>query len=82
MPNGWKDGYWELFKCPLCDGRKYVEVRVQKPNGHWYRTEFFQCFTCSVMFRDPVLFSKCMVDTANDDLRLTSVYIVRPDTPE
>lgn len=79
MSTGWKNGFWELFKCPLCGGAKYVEVRVQKPNGHWYTTEFFQCFTCSIMFRDPVLFSRCMVDTTNDDLRLTNVYAIRPE---
>ena len=59
MSEGWKNGYWELFKCPLCGSTKYVEVRVQRPNGMWYTTAFYQCFHCTVMFRDPVLFTKC-----------------------
>jgi hypothetical protein len=80
MPqSGWKNGYWELFKCPLCGSSKYVEVRVQRPSGHWYTTAFYQCFSCSVMFRDPVLFSKCMVSTANDECTPAGAYIVRPD---
>jgi hypothetical protein len=74
----WKNGYWELFKCPLCGSAKYVEVRVQRPSGHWYTTAFYQCFGCSTMFRDPVLFTKCKVDTANVELRPTAVYAIRP----
>lgn len=76
MSHGWKDGYWELFRCPLCGSDKYVEVRVQRPSGHWYTTAFYQCFGCSVMFRDPVLFARCKADTANDDLRPHNVYAV------
>jgi hypothetical protein len=65
MTEGWNNGKWALFKCPLCGSNGYVEVRVQKPNGHWYITEFYQCCHCSVMFRDPVLFTQCRVDKAN-----------------
>ena len=79
MSQGWKNGYWALFECPLCGSKKYVEVRVQRPSGYWYTTPFYQCFTCSVMFRDPVLFTRCKIDTANDDLRPRSVYAVRPN---
>jgi hypothetical protein len=59
MSEGWSNGRWTLFKCPLCGSRSYVQVRVQRSNGEWYTTEFFQCFDCSVMFKDPVLFSRC-----------------------
>ena len=67
MDDAWKDGRFTRFECPLCGSGGYVPVRVQKPNGHWYLTAFFQCFGCSVMFRDPVLFTLCYVDTRNDD---------------
>lgn len=78
MSQGWRNGYWETFTCPLCTSKKYVEVRVQRPSGHWYTTPFYECFSCSVMFRDPVLFTKCKADTANDELRPDAVYAVRP----
>jgi hypothetical protein len=48
VSEGWKNGRWTLFKCPLCGSESYVQVRVQKPIGDWYLTEFFQCFDCSV----------------------------------
>ena len=81
MSEGWKNGCWELFECPLCGSRKYVEVCVQRPSGLWYTTPFYQCFSCSVMFRDPVLFTRCRVETANDDLRPSRVYAVLPEPP-
>lgn len=46
------------FKCPLCGSDGYVTVIVQKPNGHWYRTAFYQCFGCSVTFVDPEKFAR------------------------
>jgi len=42
------------FKGPLCGSSKYVQVFVKRPSGNWYRTEFYRCFGCSVMFTDPV----------------------------
>lgn len=44
MSDGWNNGRWELFRCPLCGSAKYVEVRVQRPSGQWYVTPFYQCF--------------------------------------
>jgi transcription elongation factor Elf1 len=67
MSEGWKKGYWEHFKCPLCGSTKYVEVRVQKTNGHSYTTEFYQCFHCTVMFHDPQLFARCDSSTVTDE---------------
>lgn len=46
------------FKCPLCGTDGYTRVIVKKPNGHWYTTEFYHCFGCSVMFTDPVKFTQ------------------------
>lgn len=45
------------FCCPLCNCSKFVRVRVRRPNGDWYVTEFYECFGCSVMFTDPEKFS-------------------------
>ena len=60
MSEGWKNGRWERFKCPQCGSGRYAEVRVQRPGtGNWYVTPFFQCFECTVMFTDPVLFTRC-----------------------
>ena len=56
MSAGWKNGQWELFKCPICGCKDYVPVKVQRPSGTWYTTPFYECFGCSVMFRDPVSF--------------------------
>ena len=81
MSQGWKNGYWTLFKCPLCGSTKYVEVRVQRPSGHWYTTPFYQCFHCSVVFRDPVSFAQCRVDAANVELRPGGVYAIRAELP-
>jgi hypothetical protein len=36
----------------------YVAIHVQRPSGSWYRTPFYRCFGCSVMFRHPDLFSQ------------------------
>jgi hypothetical protein len=65
MSQGWENGTFSAFRCPLCGSTQYVEVRVRKPSGHWYVTEFYKCFHCSVMFKDPVLFTQCQVDMRN-----------------
>ena len=68
MSEGWVNGHWAAFKCPLCGSRSYVPVRIQKANGHWYTTASYQCFHCSVVFRDPVLFTQCTSKTRNPEL--------------
>jgi transcription elongation factor Elf1 len=77
----WKNGFWSRFSCPLCGSRKYVRVRVQKQSGHWYVTEFYECFACSVMFRDPVLFTRCRVDTLNDERTPGRAHGADPQEP-
>lgn len=52
------------FRCPICHAERYVPLRVRRPDGSWYRTEFWECFGCSVMFADPVKFAGNLV--AND----------------
>lgn len=46
------------FSCPLCHSFHYLPVYVKRPNGSEYRTEFYQCAACTVMFRDPVRFTR------------------------
>ena len=55
----WEEDIYGKFICPLCKSDRYVRVKVQKPNGHWYTTEFYKCFGCSVMFADARDFSNC-----------------------
>ncbi len=45
------------FRCPICRSQFYKEVVVAKAGGK-YKTEFFECSGCTVMFRDPVKFTK------------------------
>ena len=46
------------FLCPLCGSDAYVAIHVKRPSGNWYRTPFFKCFGCAVMFHDPVAFTR------------------------
>jgi len=62
----WRSGKYEKFRCPLCGSPGYMEVRVRKSNGNWYTTEFFQCAHCTVMFRDPVLFTRHKSGSPNE----------------
>jgi hypothetical protein len=45
------------FNCPLCGSNVCLEVHVRRPNGEDYRTSFYRCAGCSVMFLDPERFS-------------------------
>jgi hypothetical protein len=44
------------FMCPTCKCINFKDVVVPRGNGY-YRTAFFECCSCSVMFRDPAKFS-------------------------
>jgi hypothetical protein len=46
------------FRCPVCGSGTYVAVHVRRPSGNWYRTPFYRCFGCTVMFEDPVMFGR------------------------
>lgn len=35
-----------------------MRIVVSKPHGGEYATEFFQCWRCTVMFREPDRFSR------------------------
>lgn len=45
------------FKCPVCGAAAFMAVHVRRPSGNWYRTPFYRCFGCSVMFEDPDAFA-------------------------
>lgn len=78
MSEGWKDGRFGLFRCPVCGDRSYVPVRVQRPGGNWYQTPFFQCVGCTTMFMDPVCFSGRMVRLPGDaECVSTGAYRIR-----
>lgn len=67
MAEGWKHGFFTRFECPLCGSARYREARVPKVSGKGlYVTPFLECLGCSLMFRDPVLLTRCEVDTRND----------------
>lgn len=55
------------FQCPVCDSPECDRVIVERPDGSAYRTEFFFCLGCTMMFREPELF------TAAPELRRTFV---------
>jgi hypothetical protein len=57
-------------RCPICLKTSYTEVVVKKPGGGHYRTEFFQCSGCSVMFRDPHEFVRAPEFRAYEERRI------------
>jgi hypothetical protein len=46
------------FRCPICRSQRYEAVVVRRTSAKPYTTEFFECAGCSVMFRDPVRFTR------------------------
>ena len=46
------------WRCPLCNGTAYSPVEVARPDGTRYRTEFYECLGCTVMFRHPGRFAR------------------------
>jgi hypothetical protein len=47
------------FRCPICRSSTFQTVSVRRKEGQpEYQTEFLQCTGCSVMFRDPVKFTR------------------------
>jgi hypothetical protein len=45
-----------MFVCPICASVNFKDVVVPRGEGH-YRTAFYECCSCSVMFHDPAKFS-------------------------
>jgi len=47
--------YW---CCPLCNSGVYLSVLIPRNDGTFYKTDFFQCLGCTVMFRIPDKFTR------------------------
>jgi hypothetical protein len=41
------------FECPVRGHRRFYRILVQRERQPPYRTAFYGCFACSVMFTDP-----------------------------
>jgi hypothetical protein len=54
LPIGYRSAM--AFMCPICSHINFTDVVVPRGEGV-YRTAFFECCGCSVMFRDPAKFS-------------------------
>ena len=48
----------ERFLCPICGCEAYQKVWVTGRNGRPVETDAWQCLRCTVMFREPMRFSK------------------------
>jgi len=46
------------WRCPLCNATAYSQVEVARSNGTSYKTEFYECTGCTVMFRHPGRFAR------------------------
>jgi hypothetical protein len=46
------------FRCPVCRSVSCERVSVKRPNGTTYVTMFYACATCTVMFLDPLAFTR------------------------
>ena len=53
-----------MFKCPICDNDSYTQVL----------SDIFKCDKCSVMFGDPVKFSK-KTDNQTQEHKVGNVHI-------
>jgi hypothetical protein len=54
-PDGFSVSGW---RCPLCNATAYSQIEVSRQGGAIYKTEFFQCLGCTVMFRHPGRFTR------------------------
>lgn len=73
------------WRCPLCNSTAYAEVIVERPNGAQYRTEFYECLRCTVMFRHRGQFARLGVpirrwagDIEPKSLREVHGFVVGP----
>ncbi len=46
------------FECPVCGGRRYYRILVQREQQPAYRTAFYGCVGCTAMFTDPYRFTQ------------------------
>ncbi len=50
------------FQCPNCGSVTCEKVSVPRPNGTTYVTIFYKCSICTVVFTDPVAFTRGALD--------------------
>lgn len=67
----------EYFRCPVCKSVSCERVVIRRPNGTTYVTMFYSCTTCTVMFLDPLAFTRGYEDRP----RQTSRKAVEPPYP-
>ena len=46
------------FECPVCGHRRYYRIIIPRERQPAYRTAFYGCFGCSMMFTDPYKFTQ------------------------
>jgi hypothetical protein len=52
----------DFFRCPLCKSVSCERVIVRRADGTNYLTSFYACTTCTVMFLDPLAFTRGFED--------------------
>lgn len=52
----------DYFRCPLCRGVSCERLVVKRPNKPPYVTPFFHCAICTVVFLDPIAFTRGFED--------------------
>jgi len=46
------------FRCRICACESFEQVTVRRPDGTLYRSALLACSGCSIVFTDPVRFSR------------------------
>jgi hypothetical protein len=54
------------FECPVCGHRRYYRIQVQRERQPPYRTSFYGCLGCTVMFTDPYRFTQSVKGTGGN----------------
>jgi len=52
----------DYFRCPLCRAVSCERLVIQRPNRPPYLTNFFHCSICTVVFLDPIAFTRGFED--------------------
>lgn len=63
----------DFFRCPICRSVTCERVTVQRANQVDYVTPFFACTTCTVMFLDPIAFTRGFEDRPQSSNRGSKV---------
>jgi DNA-directed RNA polymerase subunit RPC12/RpoP len=54
------------FECPVCGHRRFYRVLVPRDGQTPYRTAFYGCVGCSIMFTDPYRFTQSVKKPAGN----------------